>query len=187
MLVQSWIGKIPWRNKWQPIPVFLPGKSHGQRSLAGYSPQGQMSQTQLKQLSIALDLQKSCRYITEFPHMLYPPSPNSNILYNHSTFVKTRKLSVVKYYQLNHRVYVIFTSFFPNDIFSFQDPIQNTHCIQSLVSSSFPSLFHSVNFSSCWVMTLTTYFVKWPSVWVSLIFPQVKLILSSQTYQSLPL
>ena len=27
-----------WRSKWQPTPVFLPGKSHGQRSLAGYSP-----------------------------------------------------------------------------------------------------------------------------------------------------
>ena len=30
---------IPWRRKWQPTPVFLPGKSHGQRSLTGYSPQ----------------------------------------------------------------------------------------------------------------------------------------------------
>ena len=29
-------GKIPWRRKWQPTPVFLPGESHGQRSLAGY-------------------------------------------------------------------------------------------------------------------------------------------------------
>ena len=29
---------VPWRRKWKPIPVFLPGKSHGQRSLAGYSP-----------------------------------------------------------------------------------------------------------------------------------------------------
>ena len=35
-----WIGKIPQRRKWQPTPVFLPGKSHGQRSLAGYSPWG---------------------------------------------------------------------------------------------------------------------------------------------------
>ena len=35
-----WVGKIPWRRKWQPTPVFLPGKSHGQRSLAGYSPLG---------------------------------------------------------------------------------------------------------------------------------------------------
>ena len=33
-------GKTPWRRKWQPIPVFLPGESHGQRSLAGYSPWG---------------------------------------------------------------------------------------------------------------------------------------------------
>ena len=33
----SWIRKIPWRKKWQHTPVFLPGKSHGQRSLAGYS------------------------------------------------------------------------------------------------------------------------------------------------------
>ena len=33
-----WVRKIPWRRKWQSIPVFLPGKSHGQRSLAGYSP-----------------------------------------------------------------------------------------------------------------------------------------------------
>ena len=34
------VGKIPWRRKWQPSPVFLPGKSHGQRSLAGYSSWG---------------------------------------------------------------------------------------------------------------------------------------------------
>ena len=32
--------KIPWKRKWQPTPVFLPRKSHGQRSLAGYSPFG---------------------------------------------------------------------------------------------------------------------------------------------------
>ena len=32
-----WIGKIPWRRKWQPTPTFLPRKSHGQRSLMGYS------------------------------------------------------------------------------------------------------------------------------------------------------
>ena len=33
-----WVEKILWRRKWQPTPVFLPGKSHGQRSLGGYSP-----------------------------------------------------------------------------------------------------------------------------------------------------
>ena len=35
-----WVGKVPWRGKWQPTAVFLPEKSHGQRSLAGYSPWG---------------------------------------------------------------------------------------------------------------------------------------------------
>ena len=33
-----WVGKIRWRRAWQPTPVFLPGESHGQRRLAGYSP-----------------------------------------------------------------------------------------------------------------------------------------------------
>ena len=33
-----WVGKIPWRRKWQPTLVFLSGKSHKQRSLTGYSP-----------------------------------------------------------------------------------------------------------------------------------------------------
>ena len=35
-----WVRKIPWRRKWQPTPVFLPGEFYGQRSLAGYSPWG---------------------------------------------------------------------------------------------------------------------------------------------------
>ena len=35
-----WVGKIPWKRKWQPTSVFLPEKSHGHRSLAGYSPRG---------------------------------------------------------------------------------------------------------------------------------------------------
>ena len=36
--LDPWVGKIPWRRKWQPTPVLLPGKSHGRRSLVGYSP-----------------------------------------------------------------------------------------------------------------------------------------------------
>ena len=35
-----WVGKIPCRRAWQPAPVFMSGESHGQRSLAGYSPWG---------------------------------------------------------------------------------------------------------------------------------------------------
>ena len=36
----SWVGKIPWRRKWQPTSVCLPGVSRGQRSLTGHSPWG---------------------------------------------------------------------------------------------------------------------------------------------------
>ena len=41
---------IPWRRKWQPTPVFLPGESHGQRSLVGYSPQGHKESDTTEQL-----------------------------------------------------------------------------------------------------------------------------------------
>ena len=46
------VGKIPWRRKWQPTPVSLPGKSRGQRGMAGYSPWG------LKELDTATELQE---------------------------------------------------------------------------------------------------------------------------------
>ena len=35
-----WVVKVSWRREWLPIPVFLPGESHGQRSMVGYSPWG---------------------------------------------------------------------------------------------------------------------------------------------------
>ena len=35
-----WIGKIPWRRKWQPTLVFLPGESHAEKSLVSYNPWG---------------------------------------------------------------------------------------------------------------------------------------------------
>ena len=52
-----WIVKIPWRRKWQPITVFLPGESHGQRSLAGYtlwcySPWGCKKSDKAEQLTL---------------------------------------------------------------------------------------------------------------------------------------
>ena len=38
--VDPCVGKIPWKRKWQPSPVFLPGEFHGKRNLVGYSPWG---------------------------------------------------------------------------------------------------------------------------------------------------
>ena len=47
----SWVGKIPWRKKWQRTPGFLPGKCHGQRSLEGHSPWGRKELDRTEQLN----------------------------------------------------------------------------------------------------------------------------------------
>ena len=52
---KTWVGslgwKIPWRRKWQPTPVFLPGQFHGQRSPVGHSPWGPKESDMTEQLS----------------------------------------------------------------------------------------------------------------------------------------
>ena len=50
------VGKIPWRRKWPPTPVFLPGESHGQRSLEGYSPRGCKESDTTEQLHFGVTL-----------------------------------------------------------------------------------------------------------------------------------
>ena len=52
--VRSQVGKIPWRRIWQPTPVFLPGKLHGQRSLVGYSLWGHKESDTTEQLTLSL-------------------------------------------------------------------------------------------------------------------------------------
>ena len=48
-----WVRKIPWRRAWQPILVFLPEESHGQRSLVGYVPWVAKSRICMKQLTLS--------------------------------------------------------------------------------------------------------------------------------------
>ena len=52
MQVRPWNEKIPWRRKRQPTPVFLPEKSCGQRSLAGYSPKGYKESDTTERLTV---------------------------------------------------------------------------------------------------------------------------------------
>ena len=47
-----WVRKIPWRRAWQPTPVFLPGVSHGQRSLVGFSTWSHKELDMTKQLTV---------------------------------------------------------------------------------------------------------------------------------------
>ena len=68
-----WIGKISWRRKWQPTPVLLPGKSHGQRSLVGYSPWDGKESDMTEQLHIVMVTQsvwspRNRRRIACHPH-----------------------------------------------------------------------------------------------------------------------
>ena len=51
-IIDPWVWKIPWRRAWQPTPVFLPGESHGQRSLGATVQRVAKSWTQLKGLRI---------------------------------------------------------------------------------------------------------------------------------------
>ena len=55
-----WVGKIPWRREWQPPPVHLPGESHGQRSLAGYSPQGRKELDPEDRHTVHMLLKQAC-------------------------------------------------------------------------------------------------------------------------------
>ena len=57
-----WVRKIPWGRKWQPTPIFLPEESHGQRSLAGYSPWG------LKELDMTEQLTHTSSDVGCLPH-----------------------------------------------------------------------------------------------------------------------
>ena len=52
----SWVRKIPWRRAWKTTPVVMPGESHGQRSLAGYSTWGCKNRTWVKGLSMEMKL-----------------------------------------------------------------------------------------------------------------------------------
>ena len=54
--IKPWVQKISWRRKRQPTPVFLPGKSHGRRSLVGYSPWGHRESDMTEQLHFHFSL-----------------------------------------------------------------------------------------------------------------------------------
>ena len=58
-MFDPWEGKIPWRRKWQPTPVFLSGKCYGQKSLMGCSPRGCKDSDTTEQLSNSVHLNQA--------------------------------------------------------------------------------------------------------------------------------
>ena len=77
----AWVGKIPWRRKWQRASIFLPGRFHGQESLVGYSPWGR-KETGLKRFSTAAAAKslQSCLTLCDPIDRSPPGSPVPGIL-----------------------------------------------------------------------------------------------------------
>ena len=80
----SWVRKILWRRKWHHTPVLLPGKSHGRRSMIGYSPRGHKESdttewlhfTSLYRLQVAHPATEASQWPLEYP--LLPSVINGN-------------------------------------------------------------------------------------------------------------
>ena len=89
------MGKILWKRKWQPTPVLLPGKSHGWRSLVGYSPWGRKGSDMTEQLHLIL---VSILFSQIIPPSLSPHSP------------KVCSLHLCLFYSLAYRIIIQLSS-----------------------------------------------------------------------------
>ena len=78
--VQSLGWKSPWKRKWQPTLVFLPGKSHLQRSLAGYNPRGHKELDTTEQLNVHAN---ACTYKDTHTHIFLPWEEEKNMCWKH--------------------------------------------------------------------------------------------------------
>ena len=90
-----WVRKIPWKRAWQPTPVFLPGKSHGQRSLMDYGPQSHKGSIMTKRLSM-----HACSHT----HTLY---------LRHTSFLLGSKMWVFKTESYHFSSHLNLTSIYP--------------------------------------------------------------------------
>ena len=109
-LIPKWgsVGKIPYRWRWQPTPVFLPGKSHGQRNLVGCSPWSckELDMTEHKCTSICLSVYLS---------VCLPIHPSHIFLIHlfiHGHLGCLHVLAIVNNTVITMRVYISLKSFF---------------------------------------------------------------------------
>ena len=87
-----WVGKIPWRKKWQPIPVFLPGELHGQRSLLGYSPWACKDSAVTEQLAHAQASLHVPGHFLFYLCVLFPPEFFSSLVTSVLSFMSVSKI-----------------------------------------------------------------------------------------------
>ena len=72
-----WSGRSPWRRKWQPTPIFLPGKSCGQRTLAGYSPRVELAGSRLTPWAMLQPQLGRSRAVSRLPRTQVPHEARS--------------------------------------------------------------------------------------------------------------
>ena len=82
-----WVGTIPWRRAWQPIPVILPGESHGQRRLAGYRPWGPQR----------VDTTEATQNISQFSRCRVPLFATSSVAAHQASLSITNSWSLLKH------------------------------------------------------------------------------------------
>ena len=77
----SWVGKIPWRRKWQPTSVSMPGEPHGQRNLVDYSPRGRKESDMTEQLHFTslLLFSQLLSWVQLFCHPMDSSLPGSSV------------------------------------------------------------------------------------------------------------
>ena len=110
-----WVRKIPWRRNWQPTPVFLSGRFHGQKSLVGYSP-GLQSQTQLSYKTTARGQGNESQALAFFFLLLKPDPVNKGVEGSHVVrsigdwldFSHLESSLICKYILINKRVLIRF-------------------------------------------------------------------------------
>ena len=88
------LGKIPWRRKWQHTPVFLPGKSHIQKRLAGYSLWGHKELDMTEWLSAHTLTYTTHTYPTEYPTYVYWKITCNN--FEGTVFYRGKTLQTIK-------------------------------------------------------------------------------------------
>ena len=107
----SWVGKSPWRRDWLPTPVFLPGKSHGQRSLAGYSPWGHKESDTTERLTLSIlhtrNHSKHWKYSIEYEKILVPMELTSQYGKIHHKEVN-KTIKTIADSHKDHEEYILF-------------------------------------------------------------------------------
>ena len=154
------VRKIPWRRKWQPTPVFFPGKSHGQRSLAGNSPGGCKSQTWLSDWAYTYPFIKWSILLPHLRSAHFPRTPEKARPFQiPSTHPESTQASVWLYLPSNLRSGKILssTSWNASSIYL------QCSSLGKLLSQRLPATFlHSTIFQTCKCFTISSsaYFLQ---------------------------